>query len=131
MFRSASVIRVLTLVLAAALTGCVTATPDAPALSEPGKYPRPTQPVRRLSVGVAEVAISSPQYSAPDLDLKNVVSDQLFEMLQASNRYDLTDRHRLQELLVAQHQTDAIQPGKLTHPIVIQGVDYVFLAEVA
>ena len=60
-----------------------------------------------------------------------VGSDELVSLLDSSNRFDLTERNRLRQLLAAQGQADMIEPGRLVHPVAtVQGFDYLLLGKI-
>jgi hypothetical protein len=83
-----------------------------------------------VKVALPDVAVGYAQGAAPDVDLMAVASDELLSLLQSSNRFDLTERQRLRQILVEQNHAEAIQPGRLMHPGSIRGVDLLLLGQI-
>ncbi len=130
MLRPVVLIQFAMIILSAALVGCGGKAPETHALLVPGHYPPPSQPTPRLKVALPDVAIGYSQGTAPDVDLMAVASDQLLGLLQSSNRFDLTERQRLHQVLVEQNHVDMIQPGHLVHPGTIRGIDSLMLGQI-
>jgi hypothetical protein len=96
-----------------------------------GQYAPPAQPAPRLRVAVPDLAVDDAKGLAPDVDIMAVGSDELVSLLDASNRFDLTERNRLRQLLVEQGQADIIQPGRLVHPApTVHGFDFLLLGKI-
>ena len=97
-----------------------------------GEYAPPAQPAPRLRVAVPDLAVDDANGMAPDVDLMAAASDELVSLLDSSNRFDLTERNRLRQLLLDQAQADMIQPGRLVHPIpTVQGFDFLLLGKIS
>jgi curli biogenesis system outer membrane secretion channel CsgG len=114
----------------AVLAGCSDwtgshATPSY--LPAPGQYAPPAEATPRLRVAVPAMAVDNPVGVIADLDVQAAASDELFALLDASSRYDLTERQRLAVVLAEQKHSDMIQPGRLIHPAPVQGFDYALL----
>ncbi|HSZ56939.1 MAG TPA: zinc ribbon domain-containing protein [Tepidisphaeraceae bacterium] len=124
--------RVVVAVGVAVLCGCGNKTPPAEQpLVAIGDYAPPAQPAPRLRVAVPDLAVDDAKGMAPDVDLIAVGSDELVSLLDSSNRFDLTERNRLRQLLAAQGQADMIEPGRLVHPVAtVQGFDYLLLGKI-
>jgi curli biogenesis system outer membrane secretion channel CsgG len=130
MFRPVAFVKLAIVTLSAALIGCSTPAPQAAALLVPGHYPPSAEPTPRLKVALPDVAVGYAQGAAPDVDLMAVASDELLSLLQSSNRFDLTERQRLRQVLTEQNSLDMIQPGRLAKPGVIRGIDMVLLGQI-
>jgi hypothetical protein len=124
----------VTLVLLGQLIGCSGWTNSKPPtvedLNVPGKYAPPEMPTPRLRVAVAELSAPTVVGTASDLDIPAVGSDELWSLLDSSNRFDLTEHHRLAELLANQKLSDMLVAGKLAHPAPVTGFDYLLLTQV-
>jgi curli biogenesis system outer membrane secretion channel CsgG len=121
--------------IAASLCGCG-GWSKTPAAEQPvvavGQYAPPAQPAPRLRVAVPDLAIDNGKGAAVDVDLAAVGSDELVSLLDASNRFELTERNRMRRMLAEQGHQDMILPGRLVHPVAtLQGFDYVFLGSIA
>lgn len=124
---------VVMLVLAALGVGCGPSGSHATnqMLAVPGQYAPPAQLTPRLRTAVPDLAVSPAVGAAADVDLMAVGSDELFSLLDASGRFDLTERQRLRDLLSQQHLTDMLRPGQLAHPApAVRGFDHLFIGQV-
>jgi curli biogenesis system outer membrane secretion channel CsgG len=92
-----------------------------------GQYAPPAEPTPRLRVAVPAMAVDNPAGVIADVDVHAAASDELFALLDASSRYDLTERQRLAVVLAEQNLSEMIQPGHLIHPAPVQGFDYALL----
>lgn len=127
-------VRLLMLITALGASGCSDWTGSRPAaayLPPAGQYAPPAQSTQRVRVAVPDVAIENPAGLAPDVDAQAAASDELFAMLDASGRFDLTERMRLQQVLAEQGLADMFQPGRLVHPAPVHGFDYVMLGQLS
>jgi len=124
----------ITLVLLGQLTGCSgwsnSKPPTVEDLNVPGRYLPPESPTPRLRVAVAELSAPTVIGTASDLDIPAVGSDELWSLLDSSNRFDLTEHRRLAELLANQKLSDMLVAGKLAHPASVKGFDYLLLTQV-
>lgn len=113
--------------------GCSDWTASHPAstyVAPPGQYTPPAESAPRLRVAVPELAVEKPIGLAADVDPQAAASDELFSLLDSSNRCDLTERVRLRQALAEQKLSDMLEPGRLDHPAAVQGFDYVLLGRI-
>jgi curli biogenesis system outer membrane secretion channel CsgG len=118
---------------ATTLAGCSDWTAPHPTqsyLAAPGQYAPPAEPLPKLKVAVPALAVEGPTGIASDVDPQALGADELFALLDASARFDLTERIRLTQLLSNQGLTDMIAPGRLVHPGAIHGVEYLMFGQV-
>src|SRR5689334_14156137 len=122
MFRSGGGI-LATMVLAVWGVGCGPSGSHATnqMLAVPGQYAPPAQATARLRTAVPDLAVGPAVGTAADVDLMAAGSDELFSLLDATGRFDLTERQRLRDLLSQQHLTDMLRPGQLAHPAPVRG----------
>jgi curli biogenesis system outer membrane secretion channel CsgG/ribosomal protein L40E len=131
MFRVAT--RILLAMAMLGLCGCGDWTGSHPAstyVPPPGQYSPPTDSASRLRVAVPELAVEKPVGLAADVDPQAAASDELFSLLDSSNRCDLTERVRLRQALAEQKLSDMLEPGRLVHPAPVKGFDYLLLGRI-
>jgi hypothetical protein len=123
-----------TLVAFSFVTGCSgwggSKPPTVEDLSVAGKYPPPEMPTPRLRVAVAELSAPTVVGIALTENIPALGSDELWSLLDSSNRFDLTEHHRLEELLASQKLLDMVEAGTLAHPGPVKGFDYLMLTRV-
>jgi hypothetical protein len=123
-----------TFVTLSLFTGCSgwsgSKPPTVEDLNVPGRYAPPEFPTPRLRVAVAELSAPDAVGMASDLSIPTTGSDELWSLLDSSNRFDLTEHHRLADLLASQKLSDMLAAGRFAHPGPVKGFDYLLLAQV-
>ena len=118
----------------ALFTGCSgwggSKPPTVEDLNVPGKYAPPEMATPRLRVAVAELHAPAVVGIGAEQNVPAAGSDELWSLLDSSNRFDLTERRRLAELLSNQKLSDMLIAGKLAHPGPVKGFDYLLLTQV-
>jgi curli biogenesis system outer membrane secretion channel CsgG len=130
MLRRGVAVFLISVLMLCGLTGCSSSGGSTPNIVVPGRYAPPAQPTPRLRVAVPDVGVGNAVGTAIDVDLMAIGSDELFNLLQTSDRFDLIERLRLRQVLAEQKLLDMVQPGRLIHPGAIHGVDTLFLATI-
>ena len=131
MFRRGLAASLAGVLMICGLTGCSSSGGGStPSLTAPGHYAPPAQSTPRLRVAVPDVGVGYAVGTAVDVDLMAIGSDELFNLLQSSDRFDLIERQRLRQILAEQKLLDMVQPGRLMRPGAIRGIDTLFLATI-
>ena len=131
MFRVAT--HILLTMATICVFGCSDWTGSRPAstyVAPPGQYAPSAGASPRLHVAVPEVAVEKPSGLAREVDPQAAASDELFSLLDSSNRFDLTEHVRLHQALAEQKLAGMLEPGRLVHPAPVQGFDYVLLGRI-
>lgn len=127
---SITIIGSLTITLMSGCTG-LTGTPHANEfVAAPGQYPPAPAGAARPHVGVPAMAVTVREGVDPKVATGQIAGDQLVALLVASGRLSPVDRTRVNQMLIEQGQSGAVEGGRLVRPASFHALDYLLLGEV-